>query len=426
MRELVKKDVRIERRKIAFAHAVQRLEEEAQRDKYNLLRFRNPPKVVIYSCDGFSDLAHGPLADTTGALAHFKLIAYPPGFVIQFPEREKAPEIAPFERQPHLFHIFKEHKRWGRILGVQTVGDLNEICARHEMAEFIRIAEAFHEKNVANIADDICSRGHVRCVLIAGPSSAGKTTFAKRLAIQLRVNGLRPATISSDDYFVDREDTPRDENGDYDFEHIETIDLKLFNDHLRRLDEGESVNLPSFNFEHGVREYRDRKLRIAEDELLIIEGIHGLNPRLTESVPAEHKVKVYISALTQLNLDYNNRISTTDNRLIRRIVRDNMFRGNPALATLKMWPSVRRGEKTWIFPFQKEADIAFNSALDYELAVLKPFVEPALAEVKPSDPQYAEARRLMDFLESFLVIPADLVPSTSILKEFTGKSSFHY
>jgi len=426
MRELVAEDIPIFRRKISFSAAIAQLEEEGQRDKLNLLRFRNPPHVTMYTCEGFSDLAHGPMADRAGALGHFKLIPYPPGFVIQFPERDRAPALAPFERQPHLFQVFKEHKEWGRILGVQTVGDLNEINAQHQLGDFVRIAEALHEKKIARIADEIASRSGVRWILISGPSSAGKTTTAKRLAIHLRVNGLRPVTISTDDYFVDRERTPRDENGDYDFEHIDTIDLDLFNDHLARLDRGEEVDRPTFDFETGRREFRGDKLRIGPNEMVLIEGIHGLNPKLTKGLPAEHKFRLYINALTQLNLDLNNRISTTDNRLIRRIVRDNMFRGNTALRTLKMWQSVRRGEKTWIFPFQREADITFNSALDYELAVIKPFAEPVLAEVKPSDREYAEARRLLNFLESFLVAPAELVPQTSLLREFIGRSGFQY
>lgn len=427
MRELVERDIGIERRKIAFADAVKQFESEGQIDKYNLLRFRNPPKIVIYECDGFSDLAHGPIACQTGVLKYFKLISYPPGFVIQFPERDNAPELAPFERQPHLFQIFREHKEWGRILGVQTVGQLNTFVVGGEIEEFIKIAEAFHEKKIAQVADVIASRkSEVKCILIAGPSSSGKTTFSKRLAVQLRVNGLQPVTISMDDYFVDRDRSPRGPDGQPDFEHIETIDLKLFNEHLRALNNGDEVELPKFDFASGTRTYKGHTLKLDEDQLLIIEGIHGLNPRLTEGLPAHEKFKIYISALTQLNLDYNNRISTTDNRLIRRMVRDHQFRGNSALATLQMWPSVRSGEKKWIFPFQQEADIAFNSALDYELAVLKTLVEPLLFEVKPYHAQYAEARRLLDFLKSFLTIPVDLIPATSILREFVGDSSFRY
>lgn len=427
MRELVGKDVPIERRKIAFGEALEQFEKNQQWDKYNLLSFSNPPKVVIHVCEGFWDLSHGPLADRTGAVDLFKLVPYRPGFVILFPERENPLELPAFEPQPNLFQIFQEHKEWGRILGVSTVGRLNEIIANGEIGDFIKIAEAFHEKKIAQLADQICERrGQVKWVLIAGPSSSGKTTFTKRLAVQLRVNGLRLVTISLDDYFVNREDTPKDENGQPDFEHIETIDLKLLNEHLERLDRGEEVELPHFNFEKGEREWRGNKLQIAPDEMVLLEGIHALNPRLTYAVPAEHKFKIYISALTQLNLDYNNRISTTDNRLMRRMLRDHQFRGNSALTTLEMWPSVRRGEKRWIFPYQQEANVAFNSALDYELAVLKPLVEPLLVEIKPFHRQYGEARRLMQFLSSFLAVPDRFVPPTSLLREFIGRSSFRY
>jgi uridine kinase len=427
LRTMVERDVSIERRKIAFTEVVRRFEQEKQWDKYNLLRFSNPPKVATCWCENFSDLDHGPLAPSTGTLSLFKLISYPPGFVLQIPERENPKELPPFEPQPHLFQIFKEHKEWGRILGVNTVGRLNEIIASREIGDFIKIAEAFHEKKVAQIADHIYDhRDQIKWVMIAGPTSSGKTTFAKRLAVQLRVTGLQPVTISMDNYFVNREQTPLDGNGKPDFENIETVDLALFNEHLRRLDGGEEVELPSFNFEKGCREYRGEKRRLDPGQIVLVEGIHGLNPRLTQSVPPSHKFRIYISALTQLNLDSNNRISTTDNRLVRRMVRDNNYRGNSALATLNMWPNVRRGEKTWIFPYQQEADIAFNSALDYELAILKPFVEPLLVEIKPYHPQYAEARRLLAFLSSFLGVSDHLVPPTSILREFIGHSSFQY
>lgn len=427
LRELVAADLPIVRRKFFFADAIRYFEQHGYRDKSNLLRFRNPPKVVVYWCDGFMDLAHGPLADRTGVLAHFALIPYPPGFVLQMPDRENAPTLPPLEEQPQLFQIFKEYKEWGRILGIRTVGDLNQIIARGEFAELVRIAEALHEKKLAQIADHICARrDRIKWVLIAGPSSAGKTTFAKRLAVHLRVNGLRPVTISVDNYFVDRDRTPRDEEGHYDFENLETIDLKLFNEHILALDQGREVELPHFNFARGVREYRGEKLRIEEDQLVLVEGIHSLNPRLTQALPAEHKFRVYTSALTQLNLDFNNRVSTTDNRLLRRLVRDHRYRGNTARDTLEMWPRVRRGEKTWVFPYQQEADVAFNSALDYELAVLKPLAEPLLAEVKPYDRPYADARRLQAFLESFLSAPDTFVPPTSILREFIGESQFRY
>ncbi|HVM62480.1 MAG TPA: TGS domain-containing protein [Verrucomicrobiae bacterium] len=427
MRATVDRDVPIEMRKIAFTEAVRRFEQEKQWDKYNLLRFRNPPKIETWWCENFSDLSHGPLASNTGVLGAFQLIPYPPGFVLQIPDEANPKTVPPFEPQPQLFQIFREHKEWGRVLGVNTVGRLNEIIATREIGDFIKIAEAFHEKKIAQIADHIHERlGKIKWCLIAGPSSSGKTTFAKRLAVQLRVDGLRPVTISVDNYFVDREHTPRGADGKPDFESIETVDLPLFNEHLMRLDKGEEVELPTFNFERGCREYRGEKLRIEPDQIVLVEGIHGLNPRLTQSVPPEHKLRIYISALTQLNLDSNNRISTTDNRLVRRLVRDNNYRGNSALKTLTMWPGVRQGERTWIFPYQQAVDVTFNSALDYELAVLKPLVEPLLAEVKPHHPQYTEARRLQQFLSSFLSVSDHLVPPTSILREFIGHSSFHY
>ncbi|HBA85774.1 MAG TPA: hypothetical protein DCZ95_16955 [Verrucomicrobia bacterium] len=427
MRDAVARDVPIRRRKGSYTEAVLQFEKESQWDKFNLLRYSNPPKIVMYVCEGFSDLMHAPFAMSTGALPYFRLVRYPPGFVIQFPERWNPSHLPPFEPQPHLFQIFKEHKEWGRILGVNTVGRLNEIVTKREIGDFIKIAEAFHEKKIARIADHIAEhRNRLKWILIAGPSSSGKTTFAKRLAVQLRVNGFKPLTISVDNYFVDREKTPKTETGEYDFENIETIDLELFNKHLKMLDEGAEVELPYFNFQAGRQEFRGEKLKINHDEIVIVEGIHALNPRLSHILPADRKYRVYVSALTQLNLDFHNRISTTDNRLIRRLIRDHHFRGNSALMTLQMWPNVRQGEKKWIFPFQQEADIAFNSALDYELAVLKPYVEALLYEVKPSDPQYAEARRLLGFVSRFLSITADLVPPTSILREFIGKSAFHY
>ncbi|MFZ1054222.1 MAG: nucleoside kinase [Opitutaceae bacterium] len=425
MRSLVESDVPIERRKIAFTEAVRRFEREKQWDKYNLLRFRNPPKVATYWCGDFSDLDHGELAPSTGCLSLFKLFLYSCGFVLQIPEAENPKVLPPFEPQTHLFQIFKEHKKLGRTLGVNTVGRLNEIIAGRRIGDYIKISEAFHEKKIAEIADHINShRSHIKLAVIAGPSSSGKTTFAKRLAVQLQVNGLRPVTISVDNYFVDRDRTPVDSDGNPDWEDIEAVDLALFNDHLSRLARLEEVEIPCFNFEKGRREYRGNKLRIEPDQIVIVEGIHGLNPRLTQAVPQGEKFRIYISALTHLNIDSNNRISTTDNRLLRRMVRDNTFRGNSALTTLKMWPSVRRGEKTWIFPFQQEADIAFNSALDYELAVLKAFAEPVLNEIKPQDPQYAEARRLQAFLSTFLGVSEQMVPPTSILREFIGHSSF--
>ena len=427
MHDLVQRDVPIERRKIAFSQAVDKFSKEEQPDKADLLRYRNPPKIVIYECEGFTDLAHGVLADHTGAIQHFRILPYPPGFVLQFPDRDHPDDFIPFDPQPQLFQIFKEHKEWGRILGIRTVGELNRTIANREIDERVRIAEAFHEKKIAQLADRIAAqRDRTKWLLLAGPSSSGKTTFSKRLSVQLRVNGLRPIMISMDNYFVDRARTPLDESGELDFEHIETVDLELFHKHIAALDRGEEVRMPTFVFETGTREFRGNTLKIEPDQLVIIEGIHGLNPRLTEGVPSARKFKIYVSALTQLNLDCHNRVATTDNRLLRRMVRDHMFRGNNAFVTLGRWPSVRRGEKKWIFPFQKEADATFNSALDYELAVLKPFVEPLLKEIKPDQPQYAEARRLMAFLDYFLAMPYSPVPPNSLLREFIGRSDFQY
>jgi uridine kinase len=427
LQEITARDIPIERRKVVYAEAVRHFAAQSQHDKANLLAYRNPAKVVVYTCDGYTDLAHGPLAHTSGAITHVDLIHVSPGFVIQFPDRSIPPKIPALRPQPQLFQVFQEHKKWGRILNVNTVGRLNEIIASKDIADFIRIAEALHEKKIAKVADKVKEeRERIKFITIAGPSSSGKTTFAKRLSVQLRVNGLSPVAISVDNYFVDRDKTPRDEKGDYDYEHIEAIDLELFNHHLAELVAGREIDLPRFNFGAGQKEYPGDRLKLKGDQVVILEGIHCLNPRLTEAIAANNKFKIYISALTQLNLDSHNRVATTDNRLVRRLVRDNQFRGHSALTTMKMWPSVRRGEKTWIFPFQEEADIAFNSALDYELAVLKPFAEPLLAEVKPYDPPYAEARRLQDFLGSFLGIPHDLVPPTSLLREFIGKSGFRY
>ncbi len=417
----------IERLKITFEDALKHFQAKKQTDKVNLLQFKNPSKVAVYQCGDFLDLAHAPLALTAGALVAFKLTPYASGFVFLGPERDKPGQFAPFDPAPYLFQIFKEHKQWGKAVNVRTVGDLNERIARHTIDDFIDVNEAYQTKRIAQLADELAARReHVKWILVAGPSSSGKTTFTKRLTIQLRASGLLAQSISLDNYFVDRTRTPRDENGEFDFEHLETIDLALLNEHLKALDSGGEAELPYFNFETGAREFRGTKMKLGKDDIVLLEGIHALNPRLTHQIPAQHKFRIYISALTQLNLDFNNRISTTDNRLIRRIVRDNTFRGNTALTTLKMWPKVRAGEKKWIFPYQQHADVAFNSALDYELAVLRPYAEPLLSEVKPFHPQYAEALRLQQFLANFLVVAPDRVPPNSLLREFIGKSSFQY
>jgi uridine kinase len=427
MRRLIERDLPIRRRKLAFADALAMFARSGKADKVNLLRFRNPPKIVIYECDGYRDLAHSPLAPSTGVLSAFQLIHYPPGLVLQFPDRERPRRVVPFQDQPHLFQIFQEHKEWGRVLGVNNVGKLNEQIVSGAIRNFIKVAEAFHEKKIAAIADRIhARRPRVRLVLIAGPSSSGKTTFAKRLTVELEALGLKPVTISLDNYYKNDADTPLDRDGKPDYEHIRAVDVDLFNLHVLRLIAGREVDLPYFNFQTKRREYRGERLALGDAQVLIVEGIHGLNPQFTRRLPDRYLFRVYISALTQLNIDANNRISTTDNRLMRRLVRDHAYRGNSALVTLRMWPSVRRGEKTWIFPFQGRADATFNSALDYELAVLKPIIEPLLMEIKPSDREYAETRRLQAFLSNFLEVSPQEVPATSILREFIGASGFKY
>ncbi len=427
LRQLLDEKAPIDRIKITYDEAIAHFEAAGAKDKLNLLRFKNSSKVTVYQCGKFMDLANQPLANNAAALVNYQLIAYQQGFVIMGPDRMDPATFPAFEPAHYIYDVFKGHKDWGRIVRVRTVGDLNERIARKKIHDFIDVNEAYQEKRIALLAEQIVQRrGQVKWILIAGPSSSGKTTFSKRLSLQLKASGMNAKPISLDNYFVGRDKTPLDENGEVDFEHIEALDLDLVHEQLAKLDAGERLELPYFNFHTGQREWKGEMMHIGPDDVVVLEGIHGLNPRLTSSIPVEHKFRIYISALTQLNIDSNNRISTTDNRLIRRMVRDNNFRSHNALRTLQMWPKVRRGEKTWIFPFQKEADVAFNSALDYELAVLRPFAEPLLAEIKPSMPEYAEAVRIQQFLANFLVISPDRVPPTSVIREFIGKSFFQY
>ncbi|MFZ5987287.1 MAG: nucleoside kinase [Bacillota bacterium] len=395
-------------------------------DRFHAIEHRKKPYVTIYDCDDFEDYFYGYMVPDTGYLKKFSLKYYAPGLILMFPDKTNPDIIPKFKEQKKLFSIFKEYKSWGRILGVANVGALNDIIKEGGINELIRIAEALHEKKIAQIADMIAfNKFKKKVVLIAGPSSSGKTTFAQRLAIQLRVNGLRPVTISLDDYFVNRDDTPKDENGDYDFEALEAIDIKLFNQHLADLVAGKEVEVPIFNFPNGCRENFCRKLKIDDDQLLIIEGIHGLNEKLTSSIPKESKFKIYVSALTSMNIDDHNRIPTTDTRVIRRIVRDFQFRGCSASNTINRWPSVRRGEEKNIFPFQEEADIMFNSSLIFELGVLKTLAEPLLRDLDASQPEYSEARRLIEFLRNFLPIESKEIPANSIIREFIGGSCFY-
>jgi uridine kinase len=425
---IINDDIPIYRRALSYAEAEARLRAQGLTDKLNLLHYRNPPMITVYQCKAFTDAGLGILAPRSGAVPCFKILEYEPGFVIQFPKWDAGTQrlvLTEFERQPHLFQVFQDHKKWGRVIGVNTVGDLNRLVAEKKEKDFIRISETRHEKHLGDIADRIARRHDLlKWILIAGPSSAGKTTSSKRLMVHLQVNGLRPVRMELDNYFRGRQHTPKHADGSYDFEHIDTIDLELLNDHLQKLDRGEEIELPTFNFIKGEPEYLGNRMKLAEDQVVVIEGIHALNPRLTDQLPAAHKFRIYINALTQLKLDNHNRLSTTDLRLIRRIIRDFNHRGHSALQTLSMWPSVRHGEKRWIFPFQQEADVTFNSSLDYELAVLKPYAEPLLHSVKPTDAVYGEARRLQDFLELVVGTSQDQVPPHSLLREFIGGSIY--
>jgi uridine kinase len=425
MREIIDADEKIEKHKMSIDEAVRYFEEEGLDDKVQLMAYKKNPKISVYRCGWYHDYYFGYMLPSTGFLSQFELRFYLPGFILRYPSKYSPEKVPPFVEQRKLARIFYEYEKWGQVLEVCDVASLNKLIEAGKGGELIRLAEALQEKKIAQIADQITEdQERIRIILIAGPSSSGKTTFTQRLAIQLRVNGVKPVSISLDDYFVSREFTPLNEKGEPDFEALEAIDLELFNEQLADLIMGEEIKIPRFNFMTGNREYRGEVLRISPDQPILIEGIHGLNERLTQSVPKDRKFKVYISALTQLNLDSHNRIPTTDNRIIRRIVRDNQFRSHNAETTLRLWPSVRKGEEKNIFPFQEEADVMFNSALTYELAVLKRYIEPLLSAITPDSPVYSEAKRLLKFTSYFLPLADYEVPANSILKEFIGGSCF--
>ncbi|MFW5694599.1 MAG: nucleoside kinase [Alkalispirochaeta sp.] len=424
---LIQEDLSIRRGVASYEDALQYFNDHKMQDAALLVERHNYSEVPVYRCGEFMDLSHGPLAPRTGLLSTWRIERYGDGFLLVFATKEDPYQVNPGSRSTTLFQIYTEYKQWGRVLGISSVGELNRLTERGTIRDVVRVAEALHDKRIANIADTISAAGDdEKVILIAGPSSSGKTTFTKKLAVQLQVVGYTPMVISLDDYFVPREQTPTDADGNYDFENIQAIDIKLLNDHLVQLFQGQEVELPSFNFKTGTREYRGKRIQIPPRGVLLMEGIHGLNERLTPRIPRSRKFTIYVSALTQLNLDDHNRISTTDNRLLRRMVRDHQFRGHSALDTLTMWPSVRRGENANIFPFQDSADAAFNTALDYELGVLRNHAEPLLRQVKPHHALYHEAVRLQTFLRNFTVIPEKLVPQESILREFIGDSGFHY
>ena len=425
MKEIIEADIPIRKITISKEKAVEIFTEYGMQDKVKLLKYVNSEKVRLYELDGRCDYFYGPMAYSTGVLKTFDLIYYEPGFILRYPTSDAPDRIPKFQEYKKLAKIFYEAEQWGEILGVGSVGALNDEVSKGNIVNLIRVAEALHEKKIAYIADMIHQRTQVKIVLIAGPSSSGKTTFAKRLGIQLRVNGLIPIPISLDDYFVDRENTPKDEHGEYDFESIYALDLELFNKDLELLLKGEETEIPSFNFKTGKREWHGNKIKMPENGVLIVEGIHGLNETLTSSIDMNSKFKIYISPLTQLNLDDHNRISTTDVRMTRRIVRDYLSRGYGVEDTLKMWPSVKRGEEKNIFVFQEQADAMFNSNVVYELCVLKKFALAELNKIGPESPVYYEASRLRSFLNFFKEVDKDLVPDNSIIREFTGGSCFY-
>ena len=381
--------------------------------------------VTLYWCENYFNYFYGILPITTGAMKIYEIIKYHRGFLVRYPSKKDITKLPEFKEHKKLLATLDEYDLLHRVLDVPTVRKLNDVNRKGKIKDYILLDEALHEKKIANIADDIVKNDKIKMILIAGPSSSGKTTFAQRLGIQLRLNGLKPVTISVDNYFVERSENPKDENGNYNFECLEAIDVKLFNEHLVRLLNGEEVEIPTFDFEVGTKRYKGNKLRLKDDEVLVIEGIHCLNDKLTPLIPKEQKYKIYISCLTVLNIDDHNRISTTDTRLIRRIVRDNQFRGYKAIHTLQMWDSVVAGEEKNIFPFQEEADSMFNSSLIYELAVLKDYAIPLLEEIDCSMPEYSEAKRLRRMLEYFESIPAEYLPYNSLLREFVGDSIFN-
>lgn len=422
MRQIVAEDTPITREPVSLDEAAQMFRDRGEVEKVQLLTRRQKGYLSLYSLGGTRDYFHGYMVPSTGYLRYFALHPWPPGFVLQYPRRHRPTELLPIGDYPQLTAIFREYGEWLRLLGVESVSELNDAVANGRIREIILVSEALHEQRIAQIADLIARyRNELRLVLIAGPSAAGKTTFSKRLSIQLLAHGIRPFPLELDNYFVDREKTPRDELGQYDFEALEALDLPLFNQHLLDLMRGEAVQLPHFNFKTGRRE-AGKTVQLGPDHVIIVEGIHGLNPQLVLSIPRERTFRIYISALTQLNIDRHNRVPTTDTRLIRRIVRDAIYRGYTAEQTLNRWESVRRGEKRHIFPHQEHADMMFNSALVYELAVLKPLAEPLLLQVEPSSPRRVEVKRLLAFLQWFEPCAPDMIPDNSILREFIGGS----
>jgi uridine kinase len=424
MEELVKKDIPFMKRSIGTDDAIELFRQYQMFDKEKLFKYRRVSKANIYSLDGFEDYYYGYMPPSTGMLQYFDLLHYNDGFLLLLPNKKKPRSIDTFVPQDKLYATLRESNAWANMLEIPNVGSLNDVIANGKMNELILVQEALQEKKISEIAATIKNRPGMKFIMIAGPSSSGKTTFSHRLSIQLKAHGLKPHPIAIDNYFVDREKTPRDEQGNFNFEVLGAIDLEQFNKDMTDLMNGKTVDIPHFNFISGFREYKGNYLTLGPEDILVIEGIHGLNDALSYSLPRESKFKIYISALTQLNIDEHNRIPTTDGRLIRRMVRDARTRGASAQKTISMWPSVRRGEDENIFPFQEDADVMFNSALIYELAVLKQYAEPILFGIDRTSEEYVEAKRLLKFLDYFLAMPSESIPNNSILREFVGGSCF--
>ena len=430
MKELIAADLPFERIECHTEKAVDLFRSQGMEDKVKLLQTSGQLYTFYYRLEDCIDYYYGSLVPSTGYIRQFDIVKYYDGLLLRIPDRQHPEKLEEVVKQEKMLEVFQEYHRWNQILGISTVGDFNIACNGGHATDLINVSEALQEKKIAQIADEITHRNQngqrVKLVLISGPSSSGKTTFSKRLSIQLMTNGMKPYPISLDDYFVDREKTPKDENGNYDFESLEALDRPFFEAQLKDLLDGKEIELPRFNFTTGRREMSGNKLKIDEHMILILEGIHALNPALTPNIPAENKFKIYVSALTTILLDNHNYIPTTDNRLLRRIIRDYKYRNYSAEETISRWGSVRKGEDKWIFPYQEYADAMFNSALLFELAVLKDYAEPILRKVPNNRPEYSEAHRLLRFLEYFVSVPDQEIPPTSLLREFLGGSSFRY
>ena len=426
MQEIIDKKLTIEKKVMNRVEAKKFFEDTGTIRGKLQLDLKSNKKIVMYFCNDYYNYSYGILANNTDAIEAFDLVTYNNGFLIRYPSTTSIGKVPKHLKTQKLSWALNEYKDVYKTLSINTVYKLNQAILEDKIKDVIMLSEALHEKNIAKIADKIRKNKNIKIILVAGPSSSGKTTFAQRLGIELRLNGMKPITVSVDNYFVERKDTPLDENGEYDFDCLEAVDLKLFNEHLEKLLNGKEIDVPEFDFLVGTKKYNGKKMKLNDDEVLVIEGIHCLNDELTKKIPQEQKYKIYISALTVLNMDYYNRISTTDNRLLRRIVRDYQYRGYSAKDTLATWHKVNRGEEKNIFPYQEQANAIFNTSLIYEIAALKPIVLPLLEEIQKDEPEYAEAKRLINLIKYFEQIPEEYVPKNSLLREFIGGSDFKY